>query len=183
MESKISALEKEYALLQKKRESMVPHMESIFNKIQDLRRKRDEMSDKLTPQEEIEFRRALTVVGELLEREDNLFGGLSVVDEEPDKELDTGYFGDSGPKKYSIDVRTNYVRCVCPGLRVYVMIKTKTPAIKRIVQEMVDSSEYQSEEYKLEERTRWGIDWDYHDRITIKNKMSSEEYYKKTKKY
>jgi hypothetical protein len=183
MDAKISALEKEYAFLQKKREAMEPHMESIWNKIQDLRRKRDEMSDKLTKQEEIEFRRALTVVGELLEREDNLFGGLSVVDEEPDKELDTGYFGDSGPKKYSIDVQTNYVRCVCPGLRVNVTIKTKSPSIRRIVQEMVESTEYVRDEDKLVERTHWGIDWDYHDHITIKNKMTSEEYYKKKKDY
>ena len=183
MDAKISALEKEYAFLQKKREAMLPHMESIFNKVQELRRKRDEDSGKLDPQEEIEFRRAMTVVGELLEREDNLFGGLEVVDEEPDKELDTGYFGDRGPKKYSIDVQTNYVRCVCPGLRVYVTIKTKTPAIKRIVQEMVESTEYVPKEAKLDEKTRWGIDWDYHDKITIKNKMSSEEYYKKKKDY
>ena len=183
MDAKISALEQEYAFLQKKREAMIPHMESIFNKIQDLRKKRDESSGKLDPQEEIEFRRALTVVGELLEREDNLFGGLEVVDEEPDKELDTGYFGDRGPKKYSIHIRTNFVLCVCPGLRVYVTIKTKTPAIKRIVQEMVESTEYVPKEAKLDEKTRWRIDWDYHEKITIKNKMSSEEYYKKKKEY
>jgi hypothetical protein len=154
-------------------------MESIWNKIQDLRKKRDEASDKLTKQEEIEFRRAMTVVGELLEREDNLFGGLRVVDEEPDKDMDTGYFGDSGLKKYSIDVQTNYVRCVCPGLRVNVTIKTKSPVIKRIVQEMVESTEYVSKEDKLVERTSWGIDWDYHDSITIKNKVTKEQYYKK----
>ena len=183
MDAKISALEKEYEFLQKKRDAMGENMSGIFEKIQRLRQKRDEDSGKLEPREEIEFRRALTVVGELLEREDNLFGGLSVVNEDPDKELDTGYFGDSGPKKYSIDVQTNYVRCVCPGLRVNVTIKTKTPAIKRIVQEMVESTEYQREEDKLEEKTRWGIDWDYHDRITIKNKLSSEEYYKKIEKY
>jgi hypothetical protein len=183
MDAKISALEKEYALLQKKREAMMPHMESIFNKIQDLRKKRDDASGKLDPKEEVEFRRALTVVGELLEREDNLFGGLSVVDEEPDKDVYTGYFGDKEPRKYSIDVQTNYVRCVCPGLRVYVTIKTKTPAIKRIVQEMVESTEYVPKEAKLDEKTRWGIDWDYHDKITIKNKVTSKKYYKEMEKY
>jgi hypothetical protein len=181
MDAKISALEKEHELLQRKREAIREHMSGVFNKIQELRKKRDEMSDKLTKEEEVEFRRALTVVGELLEREDNLFGGLRIEDEEPDKDIDTGYFGDSGPKKYSIDVRTNYVRCVCPGLRVDVTIKTKSAAIKRIIREMIESSEYVREEDKLEERTYWGIDWDYHDHITVKNKMSSEEYYKNDK--
>lgn len=186
MDAKISALEKEYAFLQKKREAMLPHMESIFNKVQELRRKRDEESGKLDPQEEIEFRRAMTVVGELLERQDNLFGGLSVVDEEPDKEVDTGYSGrhrSGESRKYSIHIRTNFVLCVCPGLRVYVTIKTKTPAIKRIVQDMVESTEYVPKEAKLDEKTNWGIDWDYHDKITIKNKMSSEKYYKEMEKY
>lgn len=183
MDAKISALEKEHELLQRKREAIREHMSGVFNKIQELRKKRDEMSDKLTKEEEVEFRRALTVVGELLEREDNLFGGLRIEDEEPDKEVHTGYFGDNAPRKYSIDVKTHFVRCICPGLSVDVTIKTKSAAIKRIIREMVESSEYVHEEDKLEERTHWGIDWDYHDHITINNKMSSEEYYKKNKDY
>ena len=179
MDAKISALEKEYQLLQKKRDSLETNMNGIHEKVQRLRKKRDEDSGKLTPDEEIEFRYALTIVGEMLENSHVMFGGLEVVDEEPDKEHDTGYFGDRTPRKYSIDIQSNYVLCVSPGVRINVKIKTKTPAIKRIVQEMVESTEYVREEDKLEEKTRWGIDWDFHDSIRIKNKVTQEEYYKK----
>lgn len=180
MDSKISALENEYALLQRKRDAVEENMSGIFAKIERLRKERDQKSDKLTPEEELEFRYALTIVGELLENENVLFGGVYILDEEPNKEdIHTGYFGDSGPRKYSIAIETHFVLDVSPGLSVNVKIKTKTPAIKRIVQDMVESTEYVREEEKLVERTSWRIDWDYHDRITIKNKVTQAEYFKK----
>lgn len=179
MDAKISALEKEYEFLQKKREALAGNMNGIYEKVKRLRQQRDmEASGGLSPAEEHEFRYALSVVGGLLENSEVMFGGLVVEDEEPDKEHDTGYCGDKTPRKYSIDIKSNYVICVCPGLRIRVTIKTKTPAIRRIVQEMVESTEYVPEEEKLEERTAWGIDWDYHDRIKIKNKVSHEDYFK-----
>ena len=178
MDAKISALEKEYELLQKKREALANNMHGIQEKVQRLRHQRDMASrGGLSKAEEHEFRYALSVVGEMLENSHVMFGWLRVVDEEPDKEHDTGYCGDSVPRKYSIDIQSNYVICVCPGLRIRVTIKTKTPAIKRIIQEMVESTEYVPEEEELEERTGWGIDWDYHDKIKIKNKMTQAEYY------
>lgn len=178
MDAKISALEKEYELLQRKRDSLETNMHGIQEKVERLRKQRDMTArGGLSKETEHEFRYALSVVGEMLENSHVMFGWLRVVDEEPDKEMDTGYFGDSAPRSYSIDINSNFVLCVCPGLRIEVTIKTKTPAIKRIVQEMVEATEYVPEEEKLTERTSWRIDWDYHDSIKIKNKMSHEEYF------
>lgn len=178
MDAKISALEKQYALLQKKRDALDTNMNGIHDKVKRLRHRRDmEARDGLSKEEEMEFRYALTIVGEMLENKNVLFGGLEIVHDEPDSKYDSGYFGDRGPRKYSIDIQSNFVLCVSPGLRIHVKIKTKTPAIRRIVRDMVESTGYEHPEDKMTERTYWGIDWDFYDHIKIIKKVTLEEYY------
>lgn len=175
MDAKISALEAEYHLLAEKCKSVEKHMDCIQQKIVRLRKKRDDLGDKLTPKEEIEFRRALTVVGQMLER-DTLFGSLRIIDKEPET-MDGGYFNHNPKRKYSIDIKSNFVLDVCPGLSICVYIKTKHPSIKRIIREMVEQIGYVHDEDKLRETTSWNIDWDYHNSIKLKNPVSQEQYY------
>lgn len=175
MDAKISALEVEYGRLAEKCKSVEKHMDCIQLKIARLRKQRDEAGYKLTPKEEIEFRRALTVVGQMLEK-DTLFGGLQILDEEPET-MGGGYFNHNPKRKYSIDIKSNFVLDVCPGLSIQVNIKTKHPAIKRIIREMVEQTGYVQDEDKLREVTSWDIDWDYYNGIKIKNPVSQDQYY------
>lgn len=175
MDAKISALEAEYSHLAEKCKSVEKHMDGIQQKIVRLRKQRDEAGYKLTPGEEIEFRRALTVVGQLLEK-DTLFGGLYIIDEEPGI-MEGGYMNHNPKRKYSIDIQSSFVLDVCPGLSIKVEIKTKHPTIKRIIREMVEQVGYLHDEDKLCETTTWTIDWDYYNGIKIKNPVSSQQYY------
>ena len=145
-------------------------------------RKREEKKrpDTLTKEDETTLRRSLTVVGNLLAGEDVMHGGFELVDEDPE-EMDAGYFGPREVQPYSLDIATGFCLDVCPGLSIKATLKTRNARVREIVREMITSTQHLRDEEKHAERTWWNIDWDYHDRIEVKNPMSSEEYYAKKK--
>jgi hypothetical protein len=108
-------------------------------------------------------------VGKLLESKDVVFGGLTLLDEEPDEMKTRGYFGDEHSKKFSIDIQMSVCTEWKASLRCYVAIKTKNATVERIVREMVAQEDGYPDEEGDSYRRSWTIDWDYHQRIVIKN--------------
>lgn len=133
------------------------------------------MPNELTEEEEKWLRDEITVVGKLLESKDVVFGGLALLDEEPDEMNTKGYFDEEHSKKFSIKidmgVSTEWRAC----LSCSVTIKTKNATVERIVREMVAQDDGYPEEKKNPYQRRWRIDWDYHQRIVIKNPYVHKE--------
>jgi hypothetical protein len=127
------------------------------------------MPNDLSEEEEKWLRDEITVVGKLLESKDVIFGGLTLLDEEPEEMKTRGYFGDEHSKKFSIDIQMSVCTEWKASLRCYVTIKTKNASVERIVREMVAQEDGYPDEEGDSYRRSWSIDWDYHQRIVIKN--------------
>jgi hypothetical protein len=80
-----------------------------------------------------------------------------------------------------MDIQTTLCDEPSPGLCINTTLKTKNARVRAIVREMITSTEYVRDEYKREERTHWGIHWDYYHSLVVKNPMTSEMYYEKRK--
>jgi hypothetical protein len=126
------------------------------------------MPNDLSEEEEKWLRDEITVVGKLLESKDVVFGGLTLVDEEPEEMNTRGYFGEEHSKKFSIKIEMRVCTEWRASLSCSVTIKTKNATVERIVREMVAQEDGYPEEPDCYRRT-WSIDWDYHQRIVIKN--------------
>jgi hypothetical protein len=144
-------------------------------------RRERERPDTLTPEDEKELRRSLTIVGELMTGENVSGGSFGLVDEEPG-ELDMGCYGEV-KKAWSLDIQTGFHLEVGPSLWVRATLKTKNAKVRAIVREMITSNEHIRDREKHEERTYWDIDWDYGNRIEIRNPMTREQYDEKRKRY
>ena len=143
-----------------------------FGKIADERERLEKerlasMPNELTAEEEKWLRDEITVVGKVLESKDVIFGGLTLVDEEPEKENTRGYFGPDHCDKFSIDIRMGICTEFQAALSCAVTIKTKNATVERIVREMVRQEDDYDKEFP--HRRTWKIDWDFHDRIVIRN--------------
>jgi hypothetical protein len=123
--------------------------------------------NELSEEEEKWLRDEITVVGKVLESKDVIFGGLTLVDEEPEKENTRGYFGPDHCDKFSIDIRMGICTEFQAALSCAVTIKTKNATVERIVREMVRQEDDYDKEFP--HRRTWKIDWDFHDRIVIRN--------------
>lgn len=120
---------------------------------------------------------ALTVVGKAISSDDVVFGGFDILHEEPD-ETEGGYHGNH-KHPFSISIDCSFVEDCAIGLSYSVKLKTTNEAVKAVVRSMITSTEYIREEEQEEVRNSWRIDWDYHDKIILKNPYTIEEYYKK----
>jgi hypothetical protein len=165
-----------------KRCALEDEEERLARALHEARERRErERPDSLTAEDEKDLRRSLTIVGELLATPDVLHGGFTLADDDPE-EMERGYFGEERVRAWCLDIRTGFCLDVCPGLTMDVTLKTKNSRVRAIVREMITSTESIRDEDKHDERTHWRIDWDYHDRIEVRNPMSSEQYYAREKR-
>jgi hypothetical protein len=140
-------------------------------------RRERERPDSLTADDEKELRRSLTVVGEMMAHADVNFGGFTLEDEDPSPQ--PGFW--DRPRVWSMDIQTTLCDEPSPGMCINTTLKTKNARVRAIVREMITSTEYVRDEYKHEERTHWGIHWDYYHSLVVNNPMTSEMYYEKRK--
>jgi hypothetical protein len=177
LEEKIAAAEaKQQALMAKERE-LLREREALHDELENLKAAQLAENGGLPDDEVSSLKMALTIVGKAISDDSVVFGGLELVDEEPEK-TDGGYHPDI-EHRFSIHMECGFVEDCAIGLRYNVKIKTKDEAVRNIVRAMISSTEYITEEYREEPRNRWGIDWDFHDKIVLKNPYSIEEYHKK----
>lgn len=176
-DEKIAAIEKGLAQIRRREAELMYEQEKLQNQLEALKVQRLAENGGLPEDEVNSLKMALTIIGKALSDEDVVFGCLEMVDEEPEK-TDGGYHGDN-THRFSIHMDCGFVEDCAIGLRYNVKIKTKDEAVRSIVRSMIDSTEYVDDEEKDEPRNRWSINWDYHDRIILKNPYSREEYYKK----
>jgi hypothetical protein len=178
-DEKIAAIEAKQNELAKREAELAAERNQLCDELENLRSLQLAANGGLPEEEVNSLKMALTVVGKAISSEDVVFGSLSLVDEAPE-ETDSGYQGKQ-KHKFSIHIECGFVEDCAVGLRYEVKIKTKEEAVRAIVRSMITSTEYITEEYRSEPRNRWGIDWDYHDKIILKNPYTKEEYYKKIK--
>ena len=132
-------------------------------------------SSGLSSEEIYTFRRALTIMANLLNEEICLLGSFKIVDEEPDV-TDGGYTHKDEPLKYSFSITQAYVNDVCPGLRTTIILKTKEKGIKAIVHEMLEQKGFREPDAD-EFPDYWYRDWDYYQTIEIRNPITKKEYF------
>ena len=154
--------------LQRQQAEIEIELRQLQHELDELEKKRlASMPNALTEEEEKWLRDEITVVGKVLESKDVIFGGLTLVDEEPEKENTRGYFGPDHCDKFSIDIRMGICTEFQAALSCAVTIKTKNATVERIVREMVRQEDDYDKEFP--HRRTWKIDWDFHDRIVIRN--------------
>jgi hypothetical protein len=176
-EEQIAAVEAKQKELAKRENELTRERNELCDELENLKAQQLAANGGLPEQEVNSLKMALTIVGKAISDEHVVFGELRLVDEEPE-ETSGGYHG--GVKHtFSIHIECGFVEDCAVGLRYEVQIKTKEEAVRNIVRSMISSTEYINKEYRDEPRNRWGIDWDYHDKIILKNPYSREEYYKK----
>ena len=176
-EEQIAAVEAKQNELSRREAELAAERNRLWDELEDLKAQQLAANGGLPEEEVNSLKMALTIVGKAISSEDVVFGGLCLVDEEPE-ETEGGYHM-KHKHKFSIHIECGFVEDCAVGLRYEVKIKTKEEAVRKIVRSMITSSEYITEEYRSEPRNRWGIDWDYHDKIILKNPYTKEEYYKK----
>lgn len=173
-DKKIEALEKRRAEIAATEEKLRRETEKIDEEIVRLGKEKVEASDKLTPQEEKDLRKRLTVLGGLLTKERVLFAYLRLKSEEPDTDVASGYCGIEITGKYSISIETYLIEEYGgPGFRINATIKTKVPHVEAIVREMFDDN--YKEPGMPAFRTLWNTDWDYGNRIILRNPVSPDD--------
>jgi hypothetical protein len=176
-EEQIAAVEAKQEELRKQEAELAKERNRLWDELENLKSQQVAANGGLSATEVNSLKMALTIVGKAISDDHVVFGQLRLVDEEPE-ETDCGYQGKK-KHKFSIHMECGFVEDCAIGLRYEVEIKTKDEAVRNIVRSMITSTEYITEEYRSEPRTRWGIDWDYHDKIILKNPYSKREYYKK----
>jgi hypothetical protein len=178
-EEQIAAVEAKQEELTKREAELAKERNRLWDELENLKSLQLAANGGLPEEEVNSLKMALTIVGKAISSEDVVFGGLWLLDEEPE-ETEGGY-QKKQKHTFSIHIECGFVEDCAVGLRYEVKIKTKEEAVRAIVRSMITSTEYITEEYRSEPRYRWGIDWDYHDKIILKNPYSKEEYYKKIK--
>ena len=176
-EEQIAAVEAKQKELTKREAELATERNRLWDELENLKSLQLAANGGLPEEEVNSLKMALTIVGKALSSEHVVFGELRLVDEEPEV-TSCGYHGEV-KHKFSIHIECAFVEDCAIGLQYNVQIKTKEEAVRAIVRSMISSTEYINEEYKNQPRNRWGIDWDYHDKIVLKNPYSIEEYYKK----
>jgi hypothetical protein len=176
-EEQIAAIEAKQKELTAREVELANERNRLWDELSDLKARQVAANGGLLDDEVNSLKMALTIVGKAISSEEVVFGELRLVDEEPE-ETDCGYQG-KVQHKFSIHMECGFVEDCAVGLRYEVKIKTKEEAVRAIVRSMITSSEYIVEEAKSDPRNRWGIDWDFHDKIILKHPYSKEEYYKK----
>jgi hypothetical protein len=177
LEEQIAAVEAKQKELTRREADLATERNRLWDELENLKSLQLAANGGLPEEEVNSLKMALTIVGKALSSEHVIFGELRLVDEEPE-ETSGGYKGKE-KHLFSIHMECGFVEDCAIGLEYSVQIKTKSEGVRAIVRSMISSTEYINEEYRGEPRNRWGIDWDYHDKIVLKNPYSIDEYYKK----
>lgn len=176
-DEKIAAIEAGLTEIRRKEAELMEQQQKLHDQMEWLKAQRLAENEGLPLEEVNSLKMAITIVGKALSDEHVVFGSLELVDEEPEK-TGCGYHGEI-QHRFSIHMECGFVEDCAIGLQYTVKIKTKEEAVRAIVRAMIGSTEYIDEEYKDQPRNHWGIDWDYHNKIIVKNPYTIEEYYKK----
>ena len=176
-DEKIAAVEAKQLELQKREAELAAERNRLWDELEDLKAQQLAANGGLPEQEVNSLKMALTIVGKAISSENVIFGELRLVDEEPEET--SGGYHEKEKHRFSFHIECGFVEDCAIGLQYNVKIKTKDEAVRAIVRSMISSTEYITEEYRDIPRNRWGIDWDYHDKIILKNPYSIDEYYKK----
>jgi hypothetical protein len=166
--------------LEDQREKLNRELESLQEETRRLEEERLSQAGGLSEEEILDFKRALTIVAGLAAQQDVSFGGIHLHEDtepEPDSTY-KGYCGKDKEFKYSFDIKVDYCYDVSPGLVVRVDIKTKHAAIAALARSMISSSEYVPKEERESPKSHWSIDWDYHFKVTVKDPLSYDDYWK-----
>jgi hypothetical protein len=158
------ALERREEELRDREREIEKERDRIQRRREEIEAERVKASPELTADEEMWLRDELTVVGNILCGDNVLFGGLNLLDEEPDEMNTEGYFGETHSKKFSISVKVDVTTEFTAGLCVRVDVKTKLPKIEAIVREMFESTD----NGKDVGRRNWPVDWDYYYRVILR---------------
>ncbi len=176
-DEQIAAVEAKQKELAKREAELAAERNRLWDELENLKALQLAANGGLPEQEVNSLKMALTIVGKAISSDDVIFGELRLVDEEPEET--SGGYHKKEKHRFSIHMECGFVEDCAIGLEYNVKIKTKDEAVRKIVRSMIASTEYSTEEYRGVERNRWGIDWDYHDKIILKNPYSREEYYRK----
>lgn len=174
IEERLAALQKESAELGEKEAEIIRRRAQIHLELDMLEQERIAASDKLTADEEMDLRKELTVLGQLLTQPRVLFASLRLSDEEPDKEKKSvGYMRKEINGKYSISLETDLIQEFGgPGLSISAEIKTKLPYVQSVVRSTFD--EEGAEFPPCATTMFWSTNWDYGHKIVLKNPVSLE---------
>ena len=169
IDERIAALQKESAELGETEANIIRRKAQIHLELDMLEEERIKNSDKLTEDEEMDLRKELTVLGQLLTQPRVLFATLRLSEEEPDKEKKTlGYMRKELNGKYSISLEVHLIQEFGgPGLSIRAEIKTTLPYVQSVVRSMI--SEEGSEYPPCASTTFWSTNWDYGNRIVLTN--------------
>lgn len=168
LKEKIDTLQKELEFAEEQIGELNWTTNDIKDRIRQLEREREKESNAFTEGDEQELRKQLKVLASVLTNGYNHFASLTLVDEEPDKSARFGYFSGPISDKYSI----NITKCEFgmevgePGFNVDCVIKTKMPAVERIVRETFEQEGYTGDKNILQ--TSWVTNWDYHQKIRLR---------------
>ena len=176
-DEQIAAVEAKQKELAKRESELAAERNRLWDELENLKALQLAANGGLPEQEVNSLKMALTIVGKAISSEDVIFGELRLVDEEPEET--SGGYHEKEKHRFSIHMECGFVEDCAIGLEYNVKIKTKDEAVRKIVRSMISSTEYINKEYRDEPRNRWGIDWDYHDKIILKNPYTREEYYRK----
>lgn len=164
--------------------------EELREKERNLQKQRATLSDELANLKSLELAKngglpdaevnslkmALTIIGKAISDDHVISGSLQLIEGEPE-ETDGGYCGEK-KHRFSISMECGFVEDCAVGLCYTVKITTNDEAVRAIVRSMISSTEYVKESEE-ELRNYWGIDWDDHNKIILKNPYTFEEYYSK----
>ena len=174
IDERIAALQKESAELGETEANIIRRRAQILLELDMLEEERIRTSDKLTEDEEMDLRKELTVLGQLLTQPRVLFATLRLSEEEPDKETKTlGYMRKELNGKYSVSLEVHLIQEFGgPGLSIRAEIKTLLPYVQSVVRSMFD--ETGCEFPPCATTTFWSTNWDYGNRIVLKNPVALE---------
>lgn len=174
----VEELERRCQETTEKRRDLEDEEQELERALREARERRErERPDTLTAKDENILRRELTIVGRLLENDDNSYGGFTLKDEDPKTEW-------APEAQWTLHIDTAMTDVYeSPALSTNVTLKTKNARVRAIVREMITSTEHIHDRDKHEERTHWNIHWDYYNRIELKNPVTSDMYYEKRKTY
>ena len=174
IDERIAALQKESGELGETEANIIQRRAQIRLELDMLEEERIRTSDKLTEDEEMDLRKELTVLGQLLTQPRVLFATLRLSEEEPDKEKKTvGYMRKELNGKYSVSLEVHLIQEFGgPGLSIRAEIKTLLPYVQSVVRSMFD--ETGCEFPPCATTTFWSTNWDYGNRIALKNPVALE---------
>jgi hypothetical protein len=160
-------IDEQIKILQDKRQKLLEAAEDL---------KKNELKSNfgLSKRDTLELRRSLTILGETLVAKNVNYAEVTLVDDEPEQ-TNCGY-SSARTDLYSFSMTCEYVNDFQMGFKYTVQIKTKSPAVRSIIQHMF-RQEGPKEEEVLELRDRWTVNWGWNRAIHVVDPLDEETYF------